>query len=70
MAAAAAAVSLQSCPTLCDPIDGSPPGPPYPWNSPGKSTGVHCHCLLRWMAEKVAFHRIIGEVISGIYIYL
>ena len=28
--AAAAAKSLQSCPTLCDPIDGSPPGPPIP----------------------------------------
>ena len=27
-AAAAAAKSLQSCPTLCDPIDGSPPVPP------------------------------------------
>ena len=26
LAAAAAAKSLQSCPTLCDPIDGSPPG--------------------------------------------
>ena len=25
-----AAVSLQSCPTLCDPIDGSPPGPAVP----------------------------------------
>ena len=29
-AAAAAAKSLQSCPTLCDPIDGSPPGSPLP----------------------------------------
>ena len=29
-AAAAAAKSLQSCPTLCDPIDGSPPGPAFP----------------------------------------
>ena len=28
--AAAAAESLQSCPTLCDPIDGSPPGSPIP----------------------------------------
>ena len=28
LAAAAAAKSLQSCPTLCDPIDGSPPGSP------------------------------------------
>ena len=24
------AKSLQSCPTLCDPIDGSPPGSPIP----------------------------------------
>ena len=29
-AAAAAAASLQSCPTLYDPIDGSPPGSPIP----------------------------------------
>ena len=29
-AAAAAAKSLQSCPTLCNPIDGSPPGFPVP----------------------------------------
>ena len=28
--AAAAAKSLQSCPTLCDPKDGSPPGSPVP----------------------------------------
>ena len=28
--AAAASKSLQSCPTLCDPIDGSPPGSPIP----------------------------------------
>ena len=26
----AATKSLQSCPTLCDPIDGSPPGFPFP----------------------------------------
>ena len=91
--AAAAANSLQSCPTLCNPIDGSPPGSPVPgilqartlewvaisspmhesgkwkwsrpvmsdsswphglhpskllcpWDFPGKSTGVACHCLL------------------------
>ena len=29
-AAATAAKSLQSCPTLCDPIDDSPPGSPVP----------------------------------------
>ena len=28
--AIATAKSLQSCPTLCDPIDGSPPGAPVP----------------------------------------
>ena len=91
---AAAAKSLQSCPTLCDPRDSSPPGSPVPgilqartlewvavsfsrawrwkvkvkslshvwllatpwiaptrllcpWDFPGKSTEVGCHCLLR-----------------------
>ena len=29
-AAAVAAKSLQSCPTLCEPVDGSPPGSPVP----------------------------------------
>ena len=87
----AIAKSLQSCPTLCNPIDGSPPGSRFsrqehwsglpfpsplhesekwkwsrsvvsdsqgphglqptrllhPWDFPGKSTGVGCHCLLR-----------------------
>ena len=96
---AAAAKSLQSCLTLCDPIDGTPPGSPVPgilqartlewvaisfsnawkwkvkvkslshvqllathglqptrlllpWDLPGKSTGVGCHCLLQleWLA--------------------
>ena len=40
--AAAAAKSLQLYLTLCDPIDGSPPGS-HPWDSPGKNTGVGCH---------------------------
>ena len=51
-AAAAAAKSLQSCPTLCDPIDGSPPVSPLPWDSPGKNTGVGCHFLLQCMKVK------------------
>ena len=46
--ATAAAKSLQLCPTLCDPIDGSPPGP-CPCNSPDKNTGVGCHFLLQCM---------------------
>ena len=51
-AAAAAAKSLQSCLTLCDRIDGSPPGFPIPWDSPGKNTGVRCHFLLQCMKVK------------------
>ena len=98
--AAASAKSLQLCPTLCNPIDGSLPGspvpgilqartlewvdipfssawkwkgsrsavsdssPPYglqptrllhPWDFPGKSTGVGCHCLLRYTALMYSF---------------
>ena len=49
--AAAAAKSLQLCPTLCDPIDGSPPGSPIP-GIPGKNTGVGCHFLLQCMKVK------------------
>ena len=49
---AAAAKSLQSCLTLCDAIDGSPPGSPRPWDSPGKNTGVSCHFLLQSMKVK------------------
>ena len=50
-AAAAAAKSLQLCPTLCDPVDGSSPGS-CPWDSPGKNTGVGCHFLLQCMKVK------------------
>ena len=40
--AAAAAKSLQSCPTLCDPIDSSPPGSPVP--------GILQAIILEWVA--------------------
>ena len=44
--AAAAAKSLQSCPTLCDPIDGSPPGSPIP--------GIlHPGCMLKLLKESL-----------------
>ena len=49
---AAAAKSLQSCPTLCDPIDSSPPRLLCPWDSPGKNTGVGCHFLLQSVKVK------------------
>ena len=36
----------QSCPTLCDPMDCSPPGSSVRGDSPGKNTGVGCRALL------------------------
>ena len=51
-AAAAAAKSLQSCLTLCDPTDGGPTTLPRPWDSPGKNTGVGCHFVLQCMKVK------------------
>ena len=42
-AAAAAAKLLQSCPTLCDPIDGGPPGSPVP--------GILQARTLEWVAS-------------------
>ena len=45
--AAAAAKLLQSCPTLCDPIDGSPPGSPVP--------GILQARILEWVA--ISFSR-------------
>ena len=47
----AAAKSLQSCPTLCDPR-WQPTRLPRPWDSPGKNTGVGCHFLLQRMKVK------------------
>ena len=41
-AAAAAAKSLQPCPTLCNPIDGGPPGSPVP--------GILQARMLEWVA--------------------
>ena len=50
-AAAAAAKSLQSCPTLCNPRR-QPIRLPVPWDSPGKNTVVGCHFLLQRMKVK------------------
>ena len=50
--AAAAAKSLQSCLTLCDPIGQQPMRLLRPWDSPGKNTGVGCRFLLQCMKVK------------------
>ena len=112
----------QSCPILCDPIDGSPPGSPVPrilqartwsglsfpspvherekrrgnrsvvsncsrphglqptrvlcpWDFPGKSTGVGCHCLLRiviWshLQLAISYIKILFVFISFSSIYI
>ena len=39
--------SLQLCPTLCDPMDCSPPGSSVHGDSPEKNTGVGCPALLQ-----------------------
>ena len=51
-AAAAAAKSLQSCPILCDPIDGSPPGSPFPGILQARTLEWVCHFLLQCMKVK------------------
>ena len=48
---AAAPKSLQSCPTLCDPIDGRPPGSPVP--------GILQARILEWVA--ISFSRMRGQ---------
>ena len=53
--AAAAAESLQSCPTLCDPMDCSPPGSSVP--------GICQARVLEWVA--IAFSIVIGQVITN-----
>ena len=66
-AAAAAAASLQSCPTLCDPIDGSPPGFPIPrilqtrtleWVAVSFSNAcMHACCVTSVMSDSLRSHR-------------
>ena len=51
MFAAAAAKSLQPCPTLCDPTDSSPPGSPVPGILQPR-TRVGCHFLLQCVKVK------------------
>ena len=40
-------VVTQSCPTLCNPMDCSLPGPSVHGDSPGKNTGWGCHAFLQ-----------------------
>ena len=44
---AALCLVTQSCPTLCDPLDCSPPGSSVRGDSPGRNTGAGCQALLQ-----------------------
>ena len=61
--AAAAAKSLQLCPTLCDPIDGSPPGSPVPGilHSP-ELMNLSTLCLQGWRVECQEFEKTWADV--------
>ena len=58
--AAAAAASLRSCPTLCDPIDGSPPGSPVP--------GILQARTLEWVAIPFSNQYVILLYFIGLYL--
>ena len=62
--AAAAAKSLQSCQTLCDPIDGSPPGSPNP--------GILQARTLEWVAISFSNARkwkVKGKLLSRVWLF-
>ena len=48
----------QSCPTVCDPMDWSPPGSSVHGDSPGKNTGVGCHVLLQGTFPTQGWNRV------------
>ena len=60
-----AALFAQSCPTLCDPVDWSPPGSSVRGDSPGKNTGVCCHIPIQnWVLLKKTYHKEITKIMD------
>ena len=57
-AAAAAAKSHQSCPTLCDPIDGSPPGSPVPGIPQARILENSFSNACKWKVKVKSFSRV------------
>ena len=54
----------QSCPTLCNPMDYSPPGSSVQGDSPGKNTGMGCHALLQASSQprdRTQVSHLVGE---------
>ena len=59
LTAAAAAKPLQSCPTLCNPMDGSPPGSPVP--------GILQARILEWVAISFFKHMYTADANSKLW---
>ena len=60
-AATAAAKSLQSCPTLCDPGDGSPPGSPVPGTLQARTlewVAISLSNAWKWKVKAKSFSRV------------
>ena len=55
---------LQLCWTLCNPMDYIAHQAPRAWDSPGKTTGIHCHFLLQGifltqgLSSSILYHKI------------
>ena len=56
--AAAAAKALQSCPTLCDPIDGSPPGFPIPGILQARTVAISLSNAWKWKVKVKMLSRV------------
>ena len=58
---------LQSCLTLCDPMDSHPPGSSVPGDSPGRNTGVGCHGLLQGIFPTQGSNRVSPALAGGFF---
>ena len=57
----------QSCLTLCDPMDCSPPGSSVYGDSPGKNTRVGCHALLQGIFPNPGIRTQVSRFASGFF---
>ena len=58
-------LSRLSYPTLCDPMDCSPPGSSDHGDSPGKNTGVGCHALLQGIFQTQGSNLSLPPALAG-----
>ena len=61
---------LQSCLTLCNPMDYSPPGSSVHWDSPGKNTGMGSHALLQGIFLTEGLNPYLSYALVGMFLAL